>query len=150
MKIPRYWIGTVSKEHVEIGKVNGFAQVCHGKAAPLNRMHSGDILIYYSPKLIYSEKTPYQCFTALGIIANRPAYQVEIFPDFKPFRRDVKYLQTKDTSIRPLIPSLSFIKNKFSWGYHFRFGLFEINKEDALLIAQALEIEDKKIDEFFI
>ena len=34
----KYWIGTVSKEHVLRGVAGDFCQVCHGKAAPLNRM----------------------------------------------------------------------------------------------------------------
>ncbi len=32
----KYWIGTVSQEHVLRGVAGGFCQVCHGKAAPLN------------------------------------------------------------------------------------------------------------------
>jgi hypothetical protein len=37
----RYWIGVASKEHVQRGVLGGFAQVCHGKAGPLNRMEEG-------------------------------------------------------------------------------------------------------------
>jgi hypothetical protein len=33
-----YWVGVVSKEHVDIGVAGGFAQVNHGKAGPLERM----------------------------------------------------------------------------------------------------------------
>ena len=43
----KYWIGTVSQEHVLRGVAGGFCQVCHGKAAPLNRMKRGDWLLYY-------------------------------------------------------------------------------------------------------
>ena len=44
----KFWIGTVSKEHVMKGVAGGFCQVCHGKQAPLNRMKKGDFLIYYN------------------------------------------------------------------------------------------------------
>lgn len=46
----RYWIGVVSASHVSRGVQGGFAQLCHGKSAPLQRMRPGDWLIYYSPR----------------------------------------------------------------------------------------------------
>lgn len=46
----RYWIGVVSASHVRKGVLDGFAQLCHGKAAPLRRMSADDWLIYYSPR----------------------------------------------------------------------------------------------------
>ena len=49
----RYWIGVVSRDHVMTGVAGGFAQVGHGKSAPLRRMSAGDWLIYYSPKITY-------------------------------------------------------------------------------------------------
>ncbi|MFC2279584.1 MAG: EVE domain-containing protein, partial [Cardiobacterium hominis] len=42
----KFWLGTVSKEHVLRAVAGGFCQVCHGKAAPLNRMRRGDWLLY--------------------------------------------------------------------------------------------------------
>jgi hypothetical protein len=32
--------------------------------------------------------------------------------------------------VKPLVPELTFIRNKKSWGYTFRFGLLEIQKDD--------------------
>src|ERR1700691_5663683 len=108
----QFWIGTVSKEHVLRGKVGGFAQVCHGKQAPLKRMQPNDLLLYYSPSEKFGEKTPYQCFTAIGVIQPKDVYQVKMSEDFIPFRRDVKYISANDAPIRPLIPKLSFIRDK--------------------------------------
>lgn len=34
----KFWVGVVSKEHVQRGVKGGFCQVCHGKKGPLNRM----------------------------------------------------------------------------------------------------------------
>jgi hypothetical protein len=45
----RYWIGAVSKEHVEIGVREGIAQLGHGKRAPLARLKKDDWFVYYSP-----------------------------------------------------------------------------------------------------
>lgn len=54
---------------------------------------------------------------------------------FKPFRINVKFDQgAVDTPIVPLIPSLSFIKDKQKWGAPFRFGFLELPAEDFKLI----------------
>lgn len=62
----KYWIGTVCQEHVLRGVAGGFCQVCHGKAAPLNRMQRGDWLLYYSPKIRLHGNEKLQAFTAVG------------------------------------------------------------------------------------
>lgn len=147
---PKFWIGTVSKEHVECGKVGGFAQVCHGKQMPLKRMQKNDILIYYSPQLKFGEMIRYQCFTAIGIILNHHVYQDTMRPDFSPYRRHVQYLPTTDTPIRPLISQLHFIRDKKKWGYNFRFGLFEIDQSDFIIIASAMGLQNDQINEFLI
>jgi predicted RNA-binding protein len=93
-------------------------------------MHAGDWIVYYSPHEIYGESEPLRAFTALGEVADEEIVQVEMSPDFRPFRRNVKYERTGTVDIRPLIPDLDFIRNKKSWGSAFRFGLLEIQKGD--------------------
>ena len=56
----KYWMGTVSKEHVMIGVEGNFCQLCHGKSTPLKRMKKGDILIYYSPKISLNSDVKFQ------------------------------------------------------------------------------------------
>jgi predicted RNA-binding protein len=138
MTVTKYFIGVVSREHVQRGVRLSIAQIGHGKKSGLARMHSGDWLIYYSPRISLDSTEQLQAFTALGQIADDEIYQVEESPTFKPFRRRVKYLQVVDADIAPLIPSLSFIKNKKSWGYVFRHGLVEIPKTDFDLIASKM------------
>lgn len=65
-KSRRNWIGVVSASHVFRGAEGGFAQLCHGKAAPLKRMQAGDWLIYYSPRTDMQNGEPLQAFTAIG------------------------------------------------------------------------------------
>jgi hypothetical protein len=48
-----YWIGVVSREHVQNGVKGGFIQLNHGKKAPLQRLHAGDRLVMYSPRTAY-------------------------------------------------------------------------------------------------
>ena len=134
----RYWIGVVSKEHILSGVKDGIAQIGHGKRQGLARMHKGDWLIYYSPKVSLESDTKIQSFTAIGQIADDNIYQVEISQSFKPFRRQVNYIQCKETSIIPLIEGLAFIKNKKNWGYVFRYGLVEIPQKDFETIKQSM------------
>ena len=83
----KYWIGTVSKEHVLRGVAGGFCQVCHGKATPLNRMQRGDWLLYYSPKIRLDGYDKLQAFTALGQITDDQAYPFQMSASFIPFLR---------------------------------------------------------------
>ena len=62
-------------------------------------------------------------------------YQVEMFKDFFPYRRDVSFFESIECSILPLINQLSFIQDKNHWGYPFRYGHLEIKKADFLTIA---------------
>jgi hypothetical protein len=139
MAMPRYWIIVASREHVKLGVAGGFAQAGHGKRSGLARMHAGDRLIYYSPKEVYGGDVPLHAFTALGEVADGEIVQVEMSPDFKPFRRKVTYLRTGTVRIEPLISDLGFIRNKKSWGSAFRFGMLEIRKPDFDRIATAFE-----------
>ena len=137
-----YWIGVVSRSHVLRGIEGGFAQMNHGKQAPLKRMKAGDGLIYYSPRESYPDGAPLQAFTALGFIRTGDVYAYDMtadgVPGFVPWRIDVDYVDTQTTSIRPLITQLDFIKDKTHWGAAFRFGQIKIGKDDFDRIARAM------------
>ncbi|MBI5960700.1 MAG: EVE domain-containing protein [Chloroflexi bacterium] len=136
-----YWIGVVSRSHVQRGVEGGFAQLCHGKCAPLKKMKAGDWLIYYSPRTDFQNGEPLRHFTALGRIINDTVYQVAMSEDFIPFRRDVDFLPCHAAPIHPLLGELSFIPNLRQWGYPFRRGHFEISEADFRLIAAAMRAE---------
>jgi len=142
MALPRYWIIVASQEHVMLGVAGGYAQAGHGKRSGLSRMHAGDMIIYYSPKKEYGKDEPLHAFTALGEVSDEKIVQVEMSPNFKPFRRNVKYQRTGAIKIEPLVNDLNFIRNKESWGYAFRFGLVEIEKTDFERIEKAFENEE--------
>ncbi|CAK4114631.1 unnamed protein product [Aphanomyces euteiches] len=137
----RYWIGVVSKNHVERGVAGGFAQVCHGKSTQLRRMADGDYLIYYSPKTDIKSGDAVQAFTAIGRVNGGGIYQVEMTPTFHPFRTNIDYNKTaKVAPIKPLLSSLSFIKDAKNWGHIFRRGHFEIPRDDFERIVQAMAV----------
>lgn len=135
----RYWIAVASAEHVRLGRAMGFMQVCHGKAPPLRRIRPGDMVVYYSPTERLGERIPLQSFTAMGkVLAGQP-YQVDMGGGFRPFRRDVRWLDANETPIAPLLSRLEFSAGRKNWGYQLRLGLFEISGHDFSLIAATME-----------
>ncbi len=141
MSETHYWVIVASKNHVMNGVGWGIAQANHGKAAPLKRMNVGDGVLYYSPKLEFEGNEKLQAFTAIGEVTGETVYQFDMGGGFVPYRRDVKYRDCVDAPIQPLIPALTFIENKTSWGYLFRFGFFEIPKVDFDLITSQMLTE---------
>ena len=97
------WINTVSRDHVQIGVRGRFTQANHGKPHMLRRMAKGDFVVFYSPKTAFEGGQPLQAFTAIGQIADDEPYQVEMAADFVPWRRNVDFLDSAETPIRPLI-----------------------------------------------
>jgi EVE domain len=133
-----YWINTVSADHVQRGVAGGFTQANHGKPHMLRKMASGDWIAFYSPKTALDGGAPLQAFTAIGRVTDDEPYQVEMAPDFAPWRRNVQFLPSITTPIRPLLGRLQFISDPQRWGYKFRFGVFRIDEPDFLLIRSAM------------
>jgi hypothetical protein len=104
-----YWIGVVSRAHAQLGIDGGFIQLNHGKKAPLQRLHAGDYIIIYSPREAYPDGGMLQHFTAIGRIVSGDIYQVEMAPNFKPYRLDVEFIRCHTAPIKALIHNLSFV-----------------------------------------
>ncbi len=150
MKTPEgsrgFWIGVASRDHALKGVVGGFAQLCHGKAAPLRRMVAGDVLVYYAPRERFGESAPCQRFVAIGLITGSEVYPFDMGRGFVPFRRSAAYIQaTVEAPIRPLLPLLSFIRDPACWGAVFRFGFLEIPSTDFAIIARAMGVDDERV-----
>lgn len=135
-----HWVGVVSRSHVRRGVAGGFIQLNHGKQQPVKRLKAGDRLAMYSPRTAYPDGEVLQAFTALGIVRTGEVYQVEMSPDFKPYRVDVDFLPVTEAPIKPLVPQLSFIQSKTHWGAAFRFGQLRIPASDFELIARAMGV----------
>jgi EVE domain len=132
------WIAVASAEHVRRGHREGFMQVCHGKAAPLRRVRPGSSVVYYSPTETFGGDDRLQAFTALGIVRDVEAYQVDMGDGFQPFRRDIDWLETRPAPIKPLLDRLELNKGRRNWGQKFRFGLVAIGAQDMTVIAEAM------------
>ncbi|EFR0233231.1 EVE domain-containing protein [Salmonella enterica] len=139
------WIAVASAEHVRIGRVGGFMQVCHGKATPLRRVKPGDRVAYYSPTLEFGSNKKLQVFTAIGIVKAGEPYQFDMGGGFCPFRRDVSWLHANESPIRPLLDVLEFSAGNRNWGYQLRFGIFQISDHDIKVIAAEMNAEPKDI-----
>lgn len=77
------------------GVSGGFAQMCHGKAAPLRRMQPGDWLVYYSPRMEIGEGEPLQAFTAIGRVMDDRVYEYAMSATFVPYRRNIAYVPAR-------------------------------------------------------
>jgi hypothetical protein len=73
--------------------------------------------VFYSSKTSLKGGEPLQAFTAVGRVADQEPYQAEMAPGFVPWRRDMEFVACTETSIRPLVDALSFIKDKQRRGY---------------------------------
>ncbi|PLS07896.1 EVE domain-containing protein [Bacillus halotolerans] len=136
----KYWIGVVSEQHVLKGTAGGFAQVCHGKKAPLARMKENDWLIYYSPRDAYPDGRLLRCFTAIGKVKSGNVYQYQMAPDFIPYRLDIDYFPCEKIGFYDIKSQLEFVQETNHLGLLFRRGHFEISKNDFLTISQAMGV----------
>jgi len=136
-----YWVNTVSLEHVRLGVEGGFTQADHGRSTRLRRLRPGDGLVFYSPRTEMRGGTPLQEFTAIGRVSGIAPYQVDLEPDFHPWRLTVDFLEARPAPARPLVGDLEFIADPKRWGYPFRRGLFEVCSADFLRIASAMGID---------
>ena len=134
-----HWIGVVSRSHVLLGVAGGFIQLNHGKQAPMKRLAAGDILAMYSPRETFPDGPALQAFTAIGTVRSGEVYQVEMSPQFRPYRTDVEFFGCVEAPIKPLIERLSFIRSKTHWGAAFRFGLVKVPEADFAFIADAMK-----------
>jgi hypothetical protein len=133
-----YWIGVVSKTHVDKAVAGGFAQLNHGKAGPLERMREGDGFAFYSPRVEHPYGAPLQAFTAIGRVGGGAIFQADGGDGLVAFRRTLDYLSAHEAPIKPLLEALSFIRNKAYWGAAFRFGFIKVPEADFALIAAAM------------
>jgi EVE domain len=132
----QYWLGVVARAHVERAVDGGFAQVCHGRAAPLRRMRAGDWLVYYSATAELGGGERVQAFTALGQLVDDRLYEAEL-GEWRPHRRDVRYQAVAPVPIASLAAQLHLTAGPH-WGVALRRGLLPLDAHDFALIAAAL------------
>jgi hypothetical protein len=141
----RYWINTISREHVRLGVEGGFTQANHGRDTGIRRLTAGDWMAFYSPRTSYPGGEPLQAFTAIGVVAGDEVYQVAMTADFQPWRRNMRFLECREAPIREILDDMGFIGDRRHWGMIFRRGLFEVPEPDFWVIAKAMGVEEQLI-----
>jgi hypothetical protein len=134
----RYWINTVSRDHVQRGVEGGFTQADHGRDTRLRRLRPGDEIAFYSPRTAMRSGEPLQQVTAFATVTGESPYRAEVSTDFRPWRLEVEFADVTAAAVRPLLDDLSFITDPTRWGLPFRRGLFEVGEPDMELIRTAL------------
>ena len=132
------WLGAVSRAHVQRGVSGGFAQVCHGKAAPLRRMQPGDWLIYYSPTTEMGGEALHN-FTALGEVLDDEVFQYNMGGGFVPFRRRIRYAKAREISLAALKDQLDLCAQP-NWGIVLQRGHLKLSPRDFATIAGAMGV----------
>ncbi len=136
----RFWINTISRDHIRLGIAGNFTQAGHGRLGTLEDLTKGDLIAFYSPRTQLNGGDVLQSFTAVGRVTDDEPWQVEVTPAFRPWRRQVAFLPSQEAPIRPLLEDLSFIPDKQRWGFPFRRGLFELSEADFRHIARAMGV----------
>jgi hypothetical protein len=139
-KAMAFWLAVACAEHVRKGRADGFMQVCHGKAWPLERIRPLDGVVYYSPSLARGGRDGFQTFTAIGTVKPGSPYQVSMTPDFEPFRRDVEWEGLREVPLRAVKEALAFTQAR-DWGYALRLGVLEITEADFAVLAEAMIVD---------
>lgn len=143
----RYWVSTLSLDHVKAGEEGGFMQSDHGEYARLRNLSKGYMVVFYSPQTKFEGGKSLQEFTAVGTIADDEPFQVDVGLSFHPWQRRVIFFDCKTAPIRPLIEKLEFIPDPYRWGLQFRKGLFEIEAGDFKRITKAMKADLLGLDQ---
>ena len=134
-----YWIGVVSKDHVDIGVAGGITagQPRQGRAA---RAHACAATASLSIRraVVSRRRATAGVHPPSVAFANGTVYQAvgrRSFGSISPRRR---LLPRSRRPVRPLIEELTFIRSKTHWGAAFRFGVLRVPEADFALIARAM------------
>lgn len=133
----RYGIGVTSRGRVLREAEEGFAQLCHGKERPLQRMQPCDWLVSSSPRTERQRGEPVQAFTALDRVVDDGVHRYAVGAGFAPYRTNVAYVPCREAPIRPLLERLAFVGDARRWDFPFRAGHLEIGRDDVCVIAAA-------------
>jgi len=126
----RFWIDTVSLDHVEAAIEGGFTQADHGANTRLRRPRPGDEMVFYSPLTRLGGGQPARQFTAWATITGDQPYQAHVSDDFRPWRLAATFHPCRRVDAKSLVDDLSFIADPHHWGLPFRRGLFQIPQRD--------------------
>ncbi|MEE4484880.1 EVE domain-containing protein [Serratia ficaria] len=133
----KHWIAVISRAHARIAAESGFLQVCHGKAGPLRKTRAGDEVFIYCPRSEMGGGEVLKTIEYHCIFENDDVYQVEQFPGFTPYRKDVTFNRDFLPTALKAVVGLEFTADSH-WGMLARRGFFEIGSHDASLLRDSV------------
>jgi len=134
----KYWIGVAHRKQALSAQSAGFVALSHGKKSAVAKLRVGDRVIYYAPKTDF-EGAAVQAIVALATITGETIYERNMpDTDFHPWVIDADFASVDEIPIRPLLESLSFVKDIRYWGMAFRRSQFQITKADFEILAGAM------------
>lgn len=114
-----------------------------GRENLINRLAKGDYLFIYLMSSRRGDVLLPPRITGLFQVASKPyrdskrIFKGRLYPNrvkLKPI-----LIPKKPVEFKPLVPKLTFIKNKQFWAAHLRSGLTKISEQDFKLLKEALE-----------
>lgn len=139
MSDPNYWIAVLSQDHVDGARAGAYVELNQGRVGFLERMRSGDRVVFYSPRTRTPRGEPVQAFTAAAQITDATLRRVALADGSCVFRLTARYASAQPAPIKPLLDQLSFIRNRQHWGAAFRFGGLRVPAHDFARIAAAMQ-----------
>jgi EVE domain len=138
----KFWLAVVHKDHVLKGKEASIVMICHGKEGPLLKLKEGDLVVFYSPRVLTADKSTsnLNSFTGVARIGNTGVFKNAESMSY----RAATFLECEETKIEPLV--LSWKKKKDTkWGMALRSGFRELTFEDFTIISEAMKLKAEEV-----
>ncbi len=135
----RYFIGVVHRRQADMAKAAGLVAFSHGREAPVRSLSVGDRVVLYAPKTDF-DGAPVQAFVAHATVTGAEPLFRAFGSGMEAWSRDAVFDDVTEAPVRPLLDSLSFVKNPKHWGMAFRQGKFSITEADYRRIAAAMGV----------
>ncbi len=144
-----YWLTTAALEHVDIVRKKGYTQVNMGPREPLEHMHQGDLILYYSPT-IHFEKEDSLCqkFTGISKLLDNEIYPQD--PDNPVrWRRNAQFYECTPFHAQHFHDKVDFLSQHDNWMHAFLRPVFEISQNDFVTIAKRILIPTDQTELLF-
>jgi predicted RNA-binding protein len=141
VNIVNYWLFVTTPDNWQISKEKNVVGYAERYQHALSQVSKGDKCLLYITSISaidgkYEVVSQVVYYDHKQIFHSPPTEPRENFP----LRLDLRRLgpPTAPISFRPLIPKLSFIKNKKNWGGTFQGAVLRISEEDYRIIVSSL------------
>ncbi|MBR1368483.1 hypothetical protein RJ53_02770 [Methanocalculus chunghsingensis] len=139
-----YWFASSNRDNWEIIRQKNIWGIPKRNKSIIDRVTPGDaILIYVAQQKDGDEILPSAVAGAFEVVSDGYEDSAPLFitpermgDEVFPYRMKLKPIKVfkEPVAFKPLIPALSFIKNKTMWTGHIRVAMREIPEEDYRLI----------------